>query len=166
MDSESAIHNENKVEQSEETNEIPTLTRHQRYHALNREKRINYQLERYHNDPDVIAKREAREKAKAEREAEKKAKKEQEKAAEKSKKDAEKAAEKVAAKAKKDAEKTKSPASAPVSPVVAPVVACLEAPLCIAIHTTDKETKGNRRRLITHNNLILPVFVFLYYAIV
>ena len=61
---------ENTIEQPEETNEVPTLTRYQRYHALNREKRINYQLERYHNDPKVIAKREAREKAKAEREAE------------------------------------------------------------------------------------------------
>ena len=52
-----------------------TLTRHQRYHALNREKRISYQLERYYNNPDVIAKREERERKKAEKEAEKEAQK-------------------------------------------------------------------------------------------
>ncbi len=61
---------QNTIEQPE-TNEVPQLTRYQMYHALNRDKRINYQLERYHNDPEVIAKREAREKAKAEREAQK-----------------------------------------------------------------------------------------------
>ncbi len=61
---------ENTIEQPE-TNEVPQLTRYQLYHALNKEKRIKYQLERYHNDPEVIAKREAREKAKAEREAQK-----------------------------------------------------------------------------------------------
>ncbi len=57
------------------------LTRHQRYHALNREKRISYQLERYYNNPDVIAKREERERKKAEKAAEKEAKKAAEKEA-------------------------------------------------------------------------------------
>jgi hypothetical protein len=69
---------ENTIIQSDETNDIPKLTRNQRYHYLNREKRNTKALEKYHNNPEVIAKREAREKAKTEREAEKKAKKEQE----------------------------------------------------------------------------------------
>jgi hypothetical protein len=64
----------------EETQEIK-LSRHQRYHALNREKRISYQLERYYNNPEVIAKREERERKKAEREAEKAIKKAAEKEA-------------------------------------------------------------------------------------
>jgi hypothetical protein len=62
----------------EETQEIK-LTRHQRYHALNREKRISYQLERYYSNPDVIAKREERERKKAEREADKEAKRQEKK---------------------------------------------------------------------------------------
>ena len=61
------------------TMEEITLTRHQRYHALNREKRISYQLERYYNNPDVIAKREERERKKAEKEAEKTAKQQEKK---------------------------------------------------------------------------------------
>ena len=55
------------------------LTRHQRYHALNREKRISYQLERYYSNPEVIAKREERERKKAEREADKEAKQQEKK---------------------------------------------------------------------------------------
>jgi hypothetical protein len=62
----------------EETQEIK-LSRHQRYHALNREKRISYQLERYYSNPDVIAKREERERKKAEREADKEAKRQEKK---------------------------------------------------------------------------------------
>ena len=54
-----------------------TLTRHQRYHALNREKRISYQLERYYNNPDVIAKREERERKRIAREAEQEAKRQE-----------------------------------------------------------------------------------------
>jgi len=55
------------------------LTRHQRYHALNREKRISYQLERYYSNPDVIAKKEERERKKAEKEADKEAKRQEKK---------------------------------------------------------------------------------------
>lgn len=55
------------------------LTRHQRYHALNREKRISYQLERYYSNPDVIAKKEERERKKVEREAGKEAKRQEKK---------------------------------------------------------------------------------------
>ena len=57
------------------------LTRHQRYHALNREKRISYQLERYYNNPVVIAKREERERNKEKNAAEKEARKAAEKEA-------------------------------------------------------------------------------------
>jgi len=63
---------------AEPTNE--SLTRHQRYHALNREKRIAYQMERYNNNPEVIARRAEREalqqKTKEERLALKEAEKE------------------------------------------------------------------------------------------
>jgi hypothetical protein len=52
------------------------MTRNQRYHALHREERIAKALEKYHNDPEVIRKKEEREQKKAEREAEKLAEKE------------------------------------------------------------------------------------------
>jgi hypothetical protein len=64
----------------EETQEIK-LSRHQRYHALNREKRISYQLQRYYSNPDVIAKREERERNKEKNAAEKEARKAAEKEA-------------------------------------------------------------------------------------
>ncbi len=57
------------------------MTRNQRYHALHREERIAKALEKYHNNPEVIAKKEERERKKAEREAEKEAKKAAEKEA-------------------------------------------------------------------------------------
>jgi hypothetical protein len=46
------------------------MNKHQRYYALHREQKLS----KYHNDPDVIAKREAREQKKEQREAEKAAK--------------------------------------------------------------------------------------------
>ena len=52
------------------------LTRNQRYHALHREERISKILDKYHKNPDVIAKKEERERKKAEKVAEKEAKKE------------------------------------------------------------------------------------------
>ena len=64
----------------EMNNADESLTRHQRYHALNREKRIAYQMERYNNRPDVIARRAERDalqqKTKEERTALKDAEKE------------------------------------------------------------------------------------------
>jgi hypothetical protein len=57
------------------------MTRNQRYHLLNRESRLQKQREQYNNDPEVIAKREKREKEKEEKEAQKKAQKEAEKEA-------------------------------------------------------------------------------------
>lgn len=50
-----------------------------RHYRLHREEQLARKKEEYNNRPDVIAKREAREKLKAEREAEKKAKKDAEK---------------------------------------------------------------------------------------
>lgn len=46
------------------------LTRHQLYYALNREKRIAYQLEKYYNKPEVAARRLELENKRAEKEAE------------------------------------------------------------------------------------------------
>lgn len=64
----------------EETNEttMPTvkMSRNQRYHALHRESRCEKRKEVYHNRPDVIAKKEERERKKAEKEAQQKAEKE------------------------------------------------------------------------------------------
>jgi hypothetical protein len=51
--------------------EMPKITRNQRYHLLNREARLQKAREQYNNDPEVIAKREERERKKAEKEAEK-----------------------------------------------------------------------------------------------
>ena len=59
------------------------MTRHQRYYLLNRESRNQKNKEAYNNRPDVIAKREERERIKAEKEAQKKAEKEAEKEAKK-----------------------------------------------------------------------------------
>ena len=53
-----------------------SMTRNQRYHALHREERLAKAAEKYKNNPEVIAKREERERKKAERDAEKAAKKE------------------------------------------------------------------------------------------
>ena len=52
------------------------LTRNQRYHALHREERISKILDKYHNNPEVIAKKEERERKKAEKEAKREAEKE------------------------------------------------------------------------------------------
>jgi hypothetical protein len=57
------------------------MTRNQRYHLLNRETRLQKKREQYNNDPQVIAKREERERLKAEKEAEKIAMKDAEKEA-------------------------------------------------------------------------------------
>ena len=53
-----------------------TMSREMRYYYLNREKKIAKDLARYHSRPDVIAKKEERERRRAEKEAEKLAKKE------------------------------------------------------------------------------------------
>jgi hypothetical protein len=53
------------------TTDTTKLTRNQRYHLLNREVRLQKQHEKYINRPDVIAKREERERKKAEKEKEK-----------------------------------------------------------------------------------------------
>lgn len=50
------------------------MTKEQRYYALHREQKIAKDLERYHNRPDIIAKKEERERKKAEK-GEQKAKK-------------------------------------------------------------------------------------------
>ena len=47
------------------------MTPAMRYYALHRDQKKAKDLERYHNRPDVIAKREERERKKAEKEAEK-----------------------------------------------------------------------------------------------
>ena len=56
------------------------MTRNQRYHALNREERCSKRMERYYNSPEVIAKREERERKKAENELVKKVEQEAKKA--------------------------------------------------------------------------------------
>jgi len=57
------------------------LTRHQRYYALHRADKLSKENEKYNTNPEVIARREERERKKAEREAEKEAQKAAEKAA-------------------------------------------------------------------------------------
>lgn len=56
-----------------ETEQVQTtdrkITTDMRYHYLHREERNKQRLERYHNDPNVIARRQERERKKAEREA-------------------------------------------------------------------------------------------------
>jgi len=61
---------------AEETNQqiVPTLTKYQRYYALHKKEKNAKTLERYHNRPDIIAKREERERKKAEKDAEKEVK--------------------------------------------------------------------------------------------
>ena len=59
------------------TTDTTKLTRNQRYHLLNREVRLQKQHEKYINRPDVIAKREERERKKAEKEAQKQKEKEE-----------------------------------------------------------------------------------------
>jgi hypothetical protein len=56
------------------------MPRHQRYYAIHREEKLLKDKERYNNKPEVIAKREEKERLKAQKESEKKAKKEAEKA--------------------------------------------------------------------------------------
>jgi hypothetical protein len=56
------------------------MTRNQRYHALNREQRCAKRMERYYNSPEVIAKKEERERSKAEKELAKRAEQEAKKA--------------------------------------------------------------------------------------
>ena len=57
-----------------EAEETQKMTSEMRYYYRNREERINKVKDKYHNDPEVIAKREERERKKAEKEAEKEAK--------------------------------------------------------------------------------------------
>jgi bisphosphoglycerate-independent phosphoglycerate mutase (AlkP superfamily) len=52
----------------------PEMPRHQRYYALHRDEKLAREKERYDKNPEIIAKREQREKKKAEKEAEKEAK--------------------------------------------------------------------------------------------
>lgn len=70
----------------EETQEIK-LTRHQRYYALHRADKLSKENEKYNTNPEVIAKREERERKKAEKAAEKEAKKEAEKEAKRQEKE-------------------------------------------------------------------------------
>ena len=55
------------------------MNKYQRYYALHREECNAQRLARYHNNPDVIAKREEKERLKAEKVAAKQAEKEAEK---------------------------------------------------------------------------------------
>lgn len=50
------------------------MTSDMRYYYRNREERINIVKDRYHNNPEVIAKKEERERKRTEKEAEKEAK--------------------------------------------------------------------------------------------
>jgi hypothetical protein len=61
--------------------DIQKMTSEMRYYYRNREEKIAKDLSRYHNKPEVIAKREERERKRAEKEAEKEAKKQAEKEA-------------------------------------------------------------------------------------
>jgi hypothetical protein len=70
----------------EETQEVK-LTRHQRYYALHRADKLSKENEKYNTNPEVIAKREERERKKAEKAAEKEAKKEAEKEAKRQEKE-------------------------------------------------------------------------------
>jgi hypothetical protein len=67
------------MNETETDKTIKKMTKEQRYYALHREQKIAKDLERYHNRPDIIAKREERERKKAEKEAEKTKKKMEEK---------------------------------------------------------------------------------------
>jgi hypothetical protein len=60
---------------------VATMTPAMRYYLLNREEKMRKMSERYHNRPDVIAKREERERLRAEKEAAKALEKEAKKAA-------------------------------------------------------------------------------------
>ena len=51
-----------------EESEVKKMTPAMRYYALHRDQKKAKDLERYHNRPDVIAKREERERKKAEKE--------------------------------------------------------------------------------------------------
>lgn len=61
--------------------EAKQMTPEMRYYYRNREEKIARDLARYHSNPEVIAKREERERKRAEKEAEKEAKKQNEKEA-------------------------------------------------------------------------------------
>jgi len=61
-------------ESTSETDGTLKMPRHQRYYALHREQELARDKERYNNRPEVIAKREERERKKAEKQAEKDAK--------------------------------------------------------------------------------------------
>lgn len=62
--------------QEEEKKEFNRVSVDMRFYYLHREERKKKQLERYHNDPAVIAKREEKERKRAEKEAQKEAEKE------------------------------------------------------------------------------------------
>lgn len=64
-----------------ETEETQKMTSEMRYYYRNREERINKVKDKYHNDPEVIAKREERERKRIEKGAMKQAEKEAEKEA-------------------------------------------------------------------------------------
>jgi hypothetical protein len=66
-----------------EEEENVQMTKYQRYYALHRDAKLS----KYHNNPDVIAKKEQRERQKAEKEEERKEKQESEKAAKKAEKE-------------------------------------------------------------------------------
>ena len=65
---------------TEETEVTPNISRGARYYRLHRDVRIAKNLERYHNDPDVQAKRAERERLRAEKEKQKEEEKAQKEA--------------------------------------------------------------------------------------
>ena len=60
----------------EETQEVK-LTRHQRYYALHRADKLSKENEKYNTNPEVIAKREERERKRIAREAEQEVKRQE-----------------------------------------------------------------------------------------
>ena len=56
--------------EAEETQDAAKMPRHQRYYALHREEKLARDKERYNSNPEIVAKREERERKKAVREAE------------------------------------------------------------------------------------------------
>ncbi len=64
----------NEVRTGGEAEEEQKMTPEMRYYYRNRQERINKVKEKYNNNPEVIAKREERERKRAEKEAEKEAK--------------------------------------------------------------------------------------------
>lgn len=60
---------------NEVTSETKKMTKHTRYYILHRDEANAQRLERYHNNPEVIAKKQEREQKRAEKDLEKELKK-------------------------------------------------------------------------------------------